>query len=299
MQIRSARAGDLPRLAALAEHLQARPDRYLPYLSREAAAITAELEELDEWTAVSAACSEAPDGPVTGWLVGELDPEIGRVWWLGPFVADASEGGADWAPAATALYAHAHALLPEEITEEEFAITPEFVELEHWALDRGFNVDPGSVALATIGPVDAREIVTREVVGTDLESVGALHDRLFPGSHYTGRQIVEGVDGAGHAPGHRRLAALIDDVVVGYVAAERQADGSGYIDFLGVDDAHRRRGLGASLIAAAAGQLRAAGCQRLHLTVREANHGARALYRSLGFEEEVVLRPLRRGFTLA
>ena len=36
-----------------------------------------------------------------------------------------------------------------------------------------------------------------------------------------------------------------------------------------------------------------------HLTVRENDHGARALYTGLGFEEERVVRPLRKGFTLA
>jgi ribosomal protein S18 acetylase RimI-like enzyme len=35
-----------------------------------------------------------------------------------------------------------------------------------------------------------------------------------------------------------------------------------------------------------------------HLTVRSANDAARRLYASLGFTEERVLVPMRRGFTL-
>ena len=87
--------------------------------------------------------------------------------------------------------------------------------------------------------------------------------------------------------------------VAGYVAFEVQPDGSGYLDFLGVATEFRRRGLAAQLVRAAVTELVDRGASSIHLTVRENSHGARALYVGLGFEEERVIRPLRKGFTLA
>jgi ribosomal protein S18 acetylase RimI-like enzyme len=99
-------------------------------------------------------------------------------------------------------------------------------------------------------------------------------------------------------PDRIRLVVERDGDVAGYVAVERQPDGNGYVDFLGVAPGHRRRGLGAELVRAGVAALAELGCRRFHLTVREADTGARALYAGLGFTEERVIRPFRRGFSL-
>ncbi len=286
MDVRFATASDLPSMAQLAASLQGRPERHIPYLSDDAASITAEITELPTWESVSAVAVSG--GEIIGWLVGEIDLEIGRVWWLGPFV-----NVSEWAAVAGALLAHAEAALPTEVTQQEFAIDAAFIELAEWSAQHGFHADPGSVALALDGPIEASPIATREIRADDVEFVAPLHDRLFPNTHYTGRQIVESDDDR-----HVRLVAEIDGAVVGYVAVEHQADDSGYVDFLGVDDAHRGAGIGGGLVAAGAAVLRERGCGRIHLTVREAHAGARALYARLGFVEELLLVPLRKGFTL-
>ena len=286
MEIRAASAHDLPAMAELAAGLQGRPDRGIPYLSADAQSITTEITELEAWESVSAVAFV--DGDIVGWLVGELDLEIGRVWWLGPFVATS-----DWDQVADALLACAEALLPASVDQQEFAVDAAFEDLSTWSERHGFHADPGSVALALEGPIAASPIVTRAVGADDVDSVGVLHDHLFPDTHYTGRQIVESAD-----PRHVRLAAEIDGAVVGYVALEHQADDSGYVDFLGVDVEHRGAGIGGGLVAAGAALLRERGCGRIHLTVREANAAARALYARIGFVEELHLLPLRKGFTL-
>ena len=143
----------------------------------------------------------------------------------------------------------------------------------------------------TLGPP---EIELRSARDDDLSQLGALHEALFPGTHATGRQLVEDRD-----VDHVRLVAEIEGRVAGYVAFEVQPDGSGYLDFLGVATEFRRRGLAAQLVRAAVTELVDRGASSIHLTVRENSHGARALYVGLGFEEERVIRPLRKGFTLA
>ena len=289
MHVRRGVEADRPALAALAARLQVRPDRHIVYLGFDAATIAAEMvAEDDDWTAAAAVVLEGEE-PV-GWLMGSVDPNMGRVWWFGPFI-DAAESA--WVTIADELYETASALLDASVTEEEFAPDARFTELIAWAVERGCHVDPGSAVLSLHGELPLPSIVTRPVTTADLDTVGRLHDELFPSTHTTGATLVSDGDEA-----HIRLATERDGAVVGYVAAERQADGDGYIDYLGVAPTARRQGLAAELSRAAVAALRLLGCGLVHLTVRAESDGARALYASLGFEEERVVTPLRRGFSL-
>ncbi len=276
------------RLAEIAAPLQRRAARHVAYLANDADTIAAEMIEEDaDWTAVSSVAER--DGELVGWLMGSVDRDIGRVWWFGPFVAE--EG---WAEVADALYDSASARLPSSVTEEEMAGDVEFVLLIDWATGRGFAVEEGSFALTRTGAAAEATIPIRAAVPDDVDTVGRLHDELFPGTHTTGRRLVSGADDT-----HLRLVAQRDGELLGYVAVERQPDGNGYIDFVGVAPQHRRQGVGAGLIRAGLNALQTIGCDSVHLTVREHNEAARALYASLGFHEERLIIPLRKGFSLA
>lgn len=131
------------------------------------------------------------------------------------------------------------------------------------------------------------------MASSDREVIVALHEELFANAHLTGRQLV---DEAG--PRQYRSVALVGDRVVGYAATEIQPDGDGLIDFVGVAPAERRKGFGRDLVAGAVATLLSNGAKRCFLTVREDNRAARGLYAGLGFEEERLLRPFRKGFAL-
>ena len=296
---------EVGRLAEFAERLQARPERHVAYLGLDAGTIAAEMVEEDEdWTACSAVAER--DGELVGWLTGSVDHALGRVWWFGPFLddgddhSDDSDDGDDgvgersWSQRADALYASARGLLDDSITQEEFGPDARFSTLIRWAVARGCHVDPGSAVLTLERLITGPPIPARPTTADDVETVGRLHDELFPGTHTRGCDLV-----AGNDADHVRLVAERDGVVVGYIAVERQPDGEGYIDFLGVAASARRQGVGLGLIRAGVGALEALGCTRTSLTVRETNTGARALYASLGFREERVILPVRRGFTIS
>lgn len=288
MQIRVAEQGDLPVLAELAAELQADPARTIVYLGTDAPGIAAELAEIDWWS-VSAL---AIDGDrLLGWLIGDTDPEVGRVYWLGPFIADHGLADAGWNDIASGLYAACRPLLPVGMVQEEIAIDARFGRCEAWATEHGFRPNPGSLALVLEAEIVGPSLTMRHVNDNDLEVVGGLHERLFPGTHATGRQLVEDGD-----DDHVRLVVEIDGRPTGYVAFELQPDGAGYIDFLGVDESFRRSGLGAELVRGAVAALHRRDASPVHLTVREDNRAARDLYGSLGFREERVIRPLRKGF---
>lgn len=281
---------DRHRLAALAASLQTRPEHHVPYLGTDPDAIAAEMiEDVADWTEAAAIAEEA-EQPV-GWLMGSIDHEMGRVWWFGPFVA--TDDPIVWRDVADRLDEVARRGLAQHVTEEEYAFDARHVVGEHWVLERGFVAEPGSAVLTLDHRLEPPEAVVRPTTPDDADTVGGLHDDLFANTHTSGRSLVTVTD-----PRKVRLVAERDGELVGYVAAERQPDGSGYVDFVGVAPAFRRRGMGAQLVRAGVAALGDLGCERFHLTVREANTGARALYASLGFREERILRPFRRGFSL-
>ena len=285
MHVRPAIDSDLDALVDLAARLQARPERHIAYLGVDRAGIFEEINDVD-WRSVSALAFDRDR--LVGWLAGDCDTELGRVYWLGPFV-EATE----WERAVGDLYAAARALVPDDISQEEFASDARFDRLERWAATIGFSAEPGSRVLRLGSSLGPAQLEMRPVTADDLATVGALHEELFPGTHTTARQLVAACD-----DDHVRLVTEVDGIVAGYVAVERQPDGSGYIDFLGVAASCRRRGLGAGLVRAGVTELRRIGADPIHLTVRDDNVGARALYASLGFTDERTIRPLRKGFSL-
>ena len=278
-------------LAELAAPLQARPEHHVAYLGDDADTIAAEMiEDLDDWTEVAAVAEDDGVGLV-GWLMGSIDHDMGRVWWFGPFV-DTDDPHA-WCEIADHLDAAARSRLADHVTEEEYAFDARHLAGGGWAVGRGFVADPGSAVLTLDHQIGPPSISTRPIGATDVDTVGRLHDRLFPKTHTRGDVLVSTTD-----PNRLRLAAERDGELVGYVAVERQPDGGGYVDYLGVAPSFRRQGVGGELVRAGVAALAALGCERFHLTVREDNGGARALYTGLGFAEERVIRPFRRGFTL-
>jgi ribosomal protein S18 acetylase RimI-like enzyme len=68
-----------------------------------------------------------------------------------------------------------------------------------------------------------------------------------------------------------------------------QIDGWGAVQNLGIDPAHRGRGLGSILLSRAAQGFRKAGLSRMHLEVTTDNTGAVRLYERIGFRKAQVV----------
>lgn len=63
----------------------------------------------------------------------------------------------------------------------------------------------------------------------------------------------------------------------------------GWINYLAVEPAQRRKGLGREIMASAEERLRAMGCPKINLQVRQANQEVVAFYRSLGYAVDEVI----------
>jgi ribosomal-protein-alanine N-acetyltransferase len=79
------------------------------------------------------------------------------------------------------------------------------------------------------------------------------------------------------------MAREAGNAALGLIVVRTAADEAEILT-VAVAPAERRHGLGSALIAAAQGEARTRGAQRLHLEVAEDNFAARKLYATLGFD---------------
>ncbi|RKN42929.1 GNAT family N-acetyltransferase [Streptomyces hoynatensis] len=91
-------------------------------------------------------------------------------------------------------------------------------------------------------------------------------------------------------PGHHLLLAYVDGEPAGMVSGvETTHPDKGtemFLYELGVDEAHRRRGIGRALVEALADLARSRGCYGMWVAVDADNEAARATYRSAGRDAE-------------
>lgn len=290
VSIRPARGDDAPALAALAARHQAAPESHNPYLPIDSPSIEADIRGLERWPDMAVVAER--DGDIVGWLLAETDTEMGRVWWWGPFAPDQ-----DWDTVSDELHRAATALLPAGVSEYEGCGDERNVRLAAWCRRHGMEPEEASVLLELtdpriVGTGKASVAAVRPLAPADHDRVGDLHARYFADTHVSPDALVADAS-------RPRFVIELEGEVSGYVAVEMQADGSGYIDFVAVDEHARGRGLGRELVRYACADLFGRGATFVHLTVRESNRTARSLYASLAFVETRLARPFRMGFTLA
>ncbi|MFN0089303.1 MAG: GNAT family N-acetyltransferase [Acidimicrobiales bacterium] len=133
----------------------------------------------------------------------------------------------------------------------------------------------------------------RTMADEDVAAVRALHDVEFPDTYYSASELAARVSRgdqivliADRGHGRQNDGCKID----GYIAGRIRPDGDAYIDFLAVAPSERRSGLGRRLVVTLCRQLVAESTtQRVCLTVQTTRSPARALYESLGFEQEIAI----------
>lgn len=287
--IRRTKSGDLGAIARLAASQQIEPERHIAYLGTDADSIATDISELPNWHDTAAVAEDG--GVIVGAIVADIDSDMGRVWWLGPFIAID-----EWNETADRLYETSRSLIPASITEEEACADSRSMNILDWSQRNQFVANEGSALLTLFRPPVATapsagiQTGVRPFEPADHAAVSALHDAAFPGTHTSSGALLESSD--------PRAVVEIDGTVAGYVAYEVQSDNSGYIDFLAVEPRTRGHGLGAALVRYSSDELFDRGVSHVHLSVRESNKAARELYRKLGFEEERLAIPYRKGFTL-
>lgn len=238
---------------------QQTPATACAYLGTDAAEIAADLAELDQPWAETLRVAVAEDGRITGAATIEWDADLGRSWVYGPWADDDA--------AALELLRAVIGLTPESVTAHEmFASTANerqarLAENAGWVdgglcygLELAADAEPWESAPA-LG-INVRPAVASDLAGAT--GVTTLHDAEFPGTYASAAELLDPDED------YRTLVAERDGVIVGYLTYQNQDDGAVYIDFVAVNPAARRTGVGRALVTAA----RAASAEgRLKLTV--------------------------------
>lgn len=284
--IQSLRPADLADFAPRVAALQADPEYHVGYLSEDADAIAEEIAALPGGPA--AAVVAIGGGRPVGLLGADHHADPPRVWWHGPFVWAETE----WRAVADRLYTSARRRLPRHVTQEELTTDDRSRVLADFAHAHGFHAEtPSAVLVLERPPTAPPAVAVSETTEADSAELARLHDDLFPSAGTSGTRLLQGGD-----PGRTVLAARRAGRIAGYVVVEQQAGDQGYIDVVGVRPDLRGAGLGRALVTAGVQWLRERGHTAVSLTVREDLRAARALYESVGFVQERVLRPWRKGF---
>jgi GNAT superfamily N-acetyltransferase len=183
-------------------------------------------------------------GRLAGAFGFEADPEVGRAWLYGPFVRHAS-----WDAIADRLWAEVQALLPADLREHELFYNVQNANGLAFAERHGFPLHGDAIVLrfgreSLVGLLEAS---AQELAPAQHEAFQMLHDRIFPQTYYSGRQIVGRI-----SEQHKVFVVAEGEQLLGYAYVEVLPEfGEGNVEFIGVDDTARGRGVGTRLLASA------------------------------------------------
>jgi len=284
------RAGVLALGDFIARH-NAAPERHVASLADAPQAVREEVAGFgdDEFRACAAYDGAEP----AGIFLAEYDRELARAWLKGPIVA--ADDPAAWRTLAAALLQRIETLLPAGIDQVQLFFDERALLLADFAREHGFVARPyASLSMALSVPTVERSLREAVVVlPRDLRAdFATLHEATFPGAYFTSERLVESRDPRRWLFVHRAGASL-SGYICGSVSAQlREA----YVDFLGVREASRRKGVGAVLLLGAASELRAQhGIESLRLTVRSTDDPAVGLYAKLGMRTLRSMRAFERA----
>jgi ribosomal protein S18 acetylase RimI-like enzyme len=213
-----------------------------------------------------------------------LDRDLARGWLWGPFVLTEDWDQVwdqVWDQIAASLPAKLLELLPAPIHRLDFFVNIANQRAYRFYLEHGFQKPEVSyvyVAPRPEKPLPLSEPCSHLQAEQSLRFC-TLHDTIFPKTYYTGQDILDQLD-----DDHQVFICGAGEDVLGYVYVIVDESGEGYIDFLGVRDDVRGRGLGKRLLLTALRWLfEYKSVLDVGLTVAQNLSNARSLYESVGF----------------
>lgn len=288
MEIVPLDASNLDEAIAFLVRLNRIKEHNIAYLSESAPEIAADVKAIQPPEGYSR-LMVSDHAQVVGLLGVEYDVELGRCWLYGPVVEHE-----DWDAIAELLYRAALSSLPPEIRDQEIFCHKQNVRLQRFALRQGFTFQTeGAVLTLTAGqqgylPISDSQEFVKEYTDQFID----LHADLFPNTYYSGEQLIK----LAEDDDKRLLIYLVDDDLAGYVFIQvREAYKDGYIDFVGVSQSFRRKGIGKSLILSALDWFfQFPYVEKVTLTVNTDNTPALSMYQDLGFKVESVSPAYRK-----
>jgi ribosomal protein S18 acetylase RimI-like enzyme len=214
---------------------------------------------------------------IFGVMGCEFDEGLGRGWLWGPFVLVD-----DWSGLAAALYHGLCNALPAPIRQLDTFLNVLNQQGQDFYRDQGFLINSTAHVYRADGltaSVDGLETCP-PLAPEYYQGFIALHSTIFPGAYYSADRVIQQIDD------QNQVFIYFDgNQVLGYVYASFEGDSSdGEVEFLGVREDARGRGIGRSLLRTALIWLfDEHNASQVTLTVNQENVNARALYERVGF----------------
>lgn len=217
-------------------------------------------------------------GELCGAIGAEYDTALQRGWLHGPHVTLE-----DWVGTADRLLERLLEALPPEVEHLSAYVNTQNVRARSFFAAHGFRERDTASYEFWLVPSRRRGVVQGEVadlVEEHRDSFGSLYASLFPAAYYSAARVLD-MMGLSH---HVLVAAEESDVLGFAVAAVEAAQSGGEVQFLGVREDCRNRGLGRDLLLAAVNWLfDDARVPHVSLNVDSDLSVARELYESVGF----------------
>jgi ribosomal protein S18 acetylase RimI-like enzyme len=286
MPVLQPNTSDIRNIATFVAELNRQPQHHVGYLGDAPDEIGQALNDLDRPIA-GAFRIVNNDEQIVGVLGFEADETLARAWMYGPWIEHT-----DWHVVSDQLFTAVAPLVPAAVNNLEIFCNKDNTRCAAFAQRHNFAPHGEHVilrfpraALAALPPTGAQDVAGYE------QQMQALHDRVFPGTYYSGEQII------GRLNAERRVFVVVNDTtLLGYAYVEaKPAFGEGSIEFVGVDERARGKGVGARLMAAALQWLFSfRSMQAITLTTNADNTPALALYRRTGFQTLHTMQGWRR-----
>jgi ribosomal protein S18 acetylase RimI-like enzyme len=294
--IREAVSSDLDEVVDVLVRLQAEPAHHIAYHGETAEEIIEELTSMrPDWTSGTVLATDFESGRLRGVLSVEADPEVGRAWLHGPYVdVPANHPAAErlWHQTADALLVRALRVPSlkgigdlELCGHRKHRLLADFAARHHFrtgTTSRVFLLTDAALRAVLVRDPERESTVdiAMRVLPDELRNaVAELHERCFPGTTVTGRQLVEGSRGHCVVVITGRSGALI-----GYAAGYPQ-EGELYVDFVAVDPDRRSLGAGRALVRGLLRELAARHGVRARAAavIALGNDASERLFTALGF----------------
>jgi GNAT superfamily N-acetyltransferase len=219
------------------------------------------------------------NGELVGALGCELDQELGRGWTRGPFVTSKT---VEWEDTASALLQGLQNTLPPAIHWLDSFLNIANEQGNKFYTAHGFQ----QLRLAHVYTADAFENplgnlrACESMNSLQAQSFITLHERIFTQTYATGQRILDKLD-----DDHQVFIYTEVDELLGYLYATIEEDtGDGSVEFIGVRDDARGKGIGRQLLQTALQWIfEAKKAHQAILVVNDNLTNARSLYESVGF----------------
>jgi len=280
-------SSDLPEVSRFIAALNSQPEHHIAYYGNTPDEIEYYLLEEQTIPPEESYLLARSDGNLAGVIGLEYDLELGRAWIEGPLISIQ-----DWKNLAELLYERIVEIIPEGINDYELAGDTRNRKLEQFAAKHGYRTS-GDAALLVFQPASLEHLpnVSESRLTPGLaDQFQDLHDKLFPGTYYNGKQLYQKIDST-----HRVFVVSEAGRLLGYVFAYVSPEiGESGIDFIGVEQDQRKRGIGKRLLVTALHWIFSFSEVRVvSLAVDVENTAAVKLYQSSGFNYERTLRGYR------